>query len=377
MDYEGKCPVCGKATDSLKAYHVPTFMLFLWVGASFQHGTVVACPSCMRARLAKLTVINILPANLLWLLLLLPWYGISALRSFTRGHSKRALALLEAPPEKQYRSAAGAGAFDALSSAAEWHDDPALRGYFSPEAPDVIDAHFVLPHLQRTERLPVRIVRSEGTMFRATLERAPDDEPGLYRGLEVFVRKSLSHPPLVWVSPAAAANLESWSARCEECQFDLCYTPVLELARRSDSNAQHGFEPSPMEDRCAACGGRLVVERAKVRSFAAPHPSDYDEGFEKGLGERADRMWGALCGVAAVLSLCAVGLAGYSSESAGVETALFAAFPLGATFGGWRTLHWARRRGKPTWTTGVGALLGGLFLFGSAVVFFFGIFPAL
>lgn len=82
--------MCGTTTDSLKAYRMPTFVLFLFIGASFRSGEVVACPSCMRKTLAKLTLKNLLPANLLWLLLLVPWYAIAALRSLTPGHSASA-----------------------------------------------------------------------------------------------------------------------------------------------------------------------------------------------------------------------------------------------------------------------------------------------
>lgn len=84
------CPKCGQMTESLKAYKLPTFMLFLWFGASFKHGTVVACPPCMRKELGKLALINILPANLLFPLLVGPWYSIAALRSLTKGHSSGA-----------------------------------------------------------------------------------------------------------------------------------------------------------------------------------------------------------------------------------------------------------------------------------------------
>ncbi len=84
------CPKCGQMTESLKAYRLPTFLLFLWFGASFKHGTVVACPSCMRRELGKLALINILPANLLFPLLVGPWYTIAAIRSTTKGHSAKA-----------------------------------------------------------------------------------------------------------------------------------------------------------------------------------------------------------------------------------------------------------------------------------------------
>ncbi len=85
-----RCPSCYTETTALKAYRLPTFLIFLFFGASFRHQLIVACPSCMRRELGRLALINILPANLLWLLLLAPWYSIAALRSLTPGHSKLA-----------------------------------------------------------------------------------------------------------------------------------------------------------------------------------------------------------------------------------------------------------------------------------------------
>lgn len=85
------CPKCGQYTESLKAYRLPTFVLFLWFGASFKHGTVIACPSCMRRELGKMALINLLPSNILWPLLIAPWYSIAALRSATKGHSSAAV----------------------------------------------------------------------------------------------------------------------------------------------------------------------------------------------------------------------------------------------------------------------------------------------
>ena len=35
------CPECHQPTDSLKGYRLPTFLLFIFVGASFRHALVV------------------------------------------------------------------------------------------------------------------------------------------------------------------------------------------------------------------------------------------------------------------------------------------------------------------------------------------------
>lgn len=88
------CPKCGQPTDSLKGYRLPTFLLFIFIGASFKHGLVVACPQCMRKELLRLSLINLLPANLLWLVLLVPWYSLAAAFSTTPGHSSAVLKAL-------------------------------------------------------------------------------------------------------------------------------------------------------------------------------------------------------------------------------------------------------------------------------------------
>ena len=85
------CPECGQQTDSLKGYRLPTFLLFILVAASFKHGLLFGCPPCMRKKLLKLGLINLLPANVLWVVLLLPWYSIAAVMTTTPGHSSAVL----------------------------------------------------------------------------------------------------------------------------------------------------------------------------------------------------------------------------------------------------------------------------------------------
>ena len=59
-----------------------------------KHGLVVGCPACMRKKLLKLGLINLLPANVLWVVLLLPWYSLAAVMSTTKGHSGAVLKAL-------------------------------------------------------------------------------------------------------------------------------------------------------------------------------------------------------------------------------------------------------------------------------------------
>jgi hypothetical protein len=62
------CPVCQEATDSLKSYRLILFRLFIGIGASHKSATVVSCPSCMRKRLLKLALVNLIPGNVLWVI---------------------------------------------------------------------------------------------------------------------------------------------------------------------------------------------------------------------------------------------------------------------------------------------------------------------
>ena len=88
------CPECHQPTDSLNGYRLPTFLLFIFIAASFKHALVVACPTCMRKKLLRLGLINLLPANLLWLVLLLPWYSLAAVMTTRPGHSGAVLKAL-------------------------------------------------------------------------------------------------------------------------------------------------------------------------------------------------------------------------------------------------------------------------------------------
>lgn len=187
------CPHCGRATDSLKGYRLPTFLLFLGIGASFKHGLVVRCPPCMRKELGRLTLINILPANLLWVLLLLPWYGIATLRSLTQGHSKG----LEG-------SSVGAGyrqpdrpALAVTPMGKPWHDDARLRPFFRNEAPNELFVGIEVAHAQ-LERVRVLMLRREGDGYRARLLDDSRVRDSLNAGDEISVIVTGGDPPLRW-----------------------------------------------------------------------------------------------------------------------------------------------------------------------------------
>jgi hypothetical protein len=73
---------------------MPELVVFVLIAAWFRRAFIVACPSCMRKKLLRLTLINILPGNVLWLVMLVPWYGICAALSYSKGHSSSVLKAL-------------------------------------------------------------------------------------------------------------------------------------------------------------------------------------------------------------------------------------------------------------------------------------------
>jgi hypothetical protein len=81
------CPRCGRGTTSLKRYRMYDFVLFLWVAFSWQTATYAACPPCMRKLLGWRALLNAVPANALWPVVLL-LHGALALASYTQGHSR-------------------------------------------------------------------------------------------------------------------------------------------------------------------------------------------------------------------------------------------------------------------------------------------------
>lgn len=293
------CPHCGQATDSLKGYRLPTFLLFIGIGASFKHGLVVRCPPCMRKELGRLALINVLPANLLWVVLLVPWYGIAALRSLTKGHSSGLEGGALAPSYRQPDRPA-----HAISPMGKpWHDDARLRPFFRSDAPDELYALFDVAGFE-VERLRVLLLRRDGNGYRARLLEDSKVRDALNTGDEITVLVADADPPLRW-------------------QPDT--TP-----------------PAP-----------------------------------RGLDAKAEAVWKILFFTVTAVMVLGVAMAGYSSESAGVEMSYLAAPLIGFFLGAWRAVPWAREKKKhPAITIAMGASLAVLF-FVLAVTFFEGIFPAL
>ena len=90
------CPECGCPSDSIKCYTLPDYLIFIGVYAMWREITYVCCPHCMRKHiLIKGFTYTILAANGLWPFLILPWSLIQLCRSYTKGHSRKVLKMIE------------------------------------------------------------------------------------------------------------------------------------------------------------------------------------------------------------------------------------------------------------------------------------------
>jgi hypothetical protein len=81
------CPVCGSATPQLKRVKLFQWLVFLVVFYWVRTVVYTACPGCMRKALVKRTLLNLVPGNLAWLLIVLPVHGLAFFRSFAAGPS--------------------------------------------------------------------------------------------------------------------------------------------------------------------------------------------------------------------------------------------------------------------------------------------------
>lgn len=87
-----QCPECGRFSDSIKRYRIIDFCLFILIAANCRYVEYTCCPDCMRKHiLEKGFTYNIITANFLWLILILPWSIILILCSYSKGHSKAVL----------------------------------------------------------------------------------------------------------------------------------------------------------------------------------------------------------------------------------------------------------------------------------------------
>ena len=88
------CPKCGKPSPSLKQLVLCNLLVFVFVMAFTRRGTYTSCPSCMRGTILERTLINIIPANVLWLIIVLPWHTVQFLRTYSEGHSSAVRSLI-------------------------------------------------------------------------------------------------------------------------------------------------------------------------------------------------------------------------------------------------------------------------------------------
>lgn len=87
------CPKCHKPSDSIKAYTMMSFLLFIWVGAWWRTKKVVACGGCMRQELVISSLINTVAANLLCPIVWI-WHTVLFCMTFGKGHSPEVIGYL-------------------------------------------------------------------------------------------------------------------------------------------------------------------------------------------------------------------------------------------------------------------------------------------
>jgi hypothetical protein len=85
-----RCSWCDELTQSLKAFNLPK-LFFIPIPHVHYHmhetDPTEACPGCMRWVLLKYLACQIITANVLWPILVLPIYLVYFVRTFVKGHS--------------------------------------------------------------------------------------------------------------------------------------------------------------------------------------------------------------------------------------------------------------------------------------------------
>jgi hypothetical protein len=85
-----RCSWCDESTHSLKAFNLPKFFFVPVPHFHYHiHETELneACPGCMRWILLKYLACQIITANVLWPVLVLPFYVFYFALTFRKGHS--------------------------------------------------------------------------------------------------------------------------------------------------------------------------------------------------------------------------------------------------------------------------------------------------
>ena len=82
------CPECGRLSDSLKCFILPNYAVFIGIYAQWQNVQYICCPSCMRKHIGiKCFTYNIVLANVMWPIFILPWGITQLIRCAHKGHS--------------------------------------------------------------------------------------------------------------------------------------------------------------------------------------------------------------------------------------------------------------------------------------------------
>jgi hypothetical protein len=93
-DVEFPCPVCGETTRSLKQYQFLSWGVFFFAAGMYQTAYYRACPGCMRKWLAQRTAINMIPTNILWPFVVVPWAVVLFVATYSKGHTPELLRYL-------------------------------------------------------------------------------------------------------------------------------------------------------------------------------------------------------------------------------------------------------------------------------------------
>jgi hypothetical protein len=74
-------------TDSLKQFRYVDYFAFGLVVWIWRAAVLRACPRCMRRLIWKRCLWNVIPANLVWVVILLPWALALTVATYRRGHA--------------------------------------------------------------------------------------------------------------------------------------------------------------------------------------------------------------------------------------------------------------------------------------------------
>ena len=96
-----RCPECGELSDSIKRFKMFDYLIFIGIAGWWREVTYTCCPKCMKKHiLHKCFTYNILTANIMWLIMILPMSIIQLIRNSRPGHSKAVKKIIEEEIQK-------------------------------------------------------------------------------------------------------------------------------------------------------------------------------------------------------------------------------------------------------------------------------------